>query len=67
MKASLASATGGLIRYRSDDEGTSPTMGRMFPKSQDEPQDAAVSGQGHGWPVLGPTGAALEGTNPTMG
>ncbi len=46
---------------------TSPTRGRMCPKSQDEPQDAAVSGQGHGWPVLGPTGAVLEGTSPTTG
>ncbi len=43
-------------------EDTSPTTGRMCPKSQDEPQDAAVSGQGHGWPVLGPTGDVLEGT-----
>ncbi len=43
---------------------SSPTTGRMCPKSQDEPQDAAVSGQGHGWPVLGPTGAVPEGTPP---
>ncbi len=48
-------------------EGTSPTRGRMCPNSQDEPQDAAVSGQGHGWPVLGPTDAVLEGTSPTRG
>ncbi len=41
----------------------SPSMGRMLPKSQDEPQDAAVSGQGHGWPVLGPTGELLEDTS----